>query len=157
MEEGLGPGVEAAVEELSQEEGRAGPAVFGGWGARRFFVDIWGLAESLVPAYTVPPFSVKSLEVEMLERGIVYLVSGALALVFPVTVMCCPGFPGCFPESRPWVLSLGAVVIRSQSACDELCGRGLSRDVHEQCLFWLRDVISVLVGFFNHMMTRKLI
>ncbi len=40
------------------------------------------------------------------------LVSGALALVFPVTVMCCPGFPGCFPESRPWVLSLGAVVIR---------------------------------------------
>ncbi len=34
----------------------------------------------------------------------------ALALVFPV--MCCPGFPGCFPESRPWVLSLGAVVIR---------------------------------------------
>ncbi len=81
----------------------------------------------------------KSLEVEMLERGIVCLVSGALALVFPVMccpgfpgcflergivclvsgalalvfpVMCCPGFPGCFPESRPWVLSLGAVVIR---------------------------------------------
>ncbi len=45
-----------------------------------------------------------------LERGIVCLVSGALALVFPV--MCCPGFPGCFPESRPWVMSLGAVVIR---------------------------------------------
>ncbi len=40
------------------------------------------------------------------------LVTGALALVFPVIVMCCPGFPGCFPESRPWVLSLGAVVIR---------------------------------------------
>ncbi len=37
----------------------------------------------------------------MLERGIVCLVSGALALVFPVTVMCCP-----------WVLSLRAVVIR---------------------------------------------
>ncbi len=32
--------------------GRAEPAVFGGWGARRFLVDIWGLAESLVPAYT---------------------------------------------------------------------------------------------------------
>ncbi len=30
--------------------GRAEPAVFGGCGARRFFVDIWGLAESLVPA-----------------------------------------------------------------------------------------------------------
>ncbi len=38
------------------------------------------------------------------------LVSGALALMFPVTVMCCPGIPGCFPES-PWVLSLGAVVM----------------------------------------------
>ncbi len=25
---------------------------------------------------------------------------------------CCPGFPGCFPESRPWVLSLGPDVIR---------------------------------------------
>ncbi len=32
--------------------GRAEPAVFGGWGGRRFLVDIWGLAESLVPAYT---------------------------------------------------------------------------------------------------------
>ncbi len=32
--------------------GRAEPAVFGGWGARRFLVDIWGRAESLVPAYT---------------------------------------------------------------------------------------------------------
>ncbi len=32
--------------------GRAEPAVFGGWGARRFLVDICGLAESLVPAYT---------------------------------------------------------------------------------------------------------
>ncbi len=39
--------------------GRAEPAVFGGWGARlvfqlkkSFLVDIWGLAESLVPAYT---------------------------------------------------------------------------------------------------------
>ncbi len=37
---------------LTRGGGRAEPAVFGGWGARRFFVDIWGLAESLVPAYT---------------------------------------------------------------------------------------------------------
>ncbi len=55
------------------------------------------------------------------------LVSGALALEFPLTVMCCPGFPGCFPESRPWVLSLGAVCNTSQSACDELCGQGSAR------------------------------
>ncbi len=56
------------------------------------------------------------------------LVSGALALVFPVSVMCCPGFPGCFPESRPWVLSLGAIVIRHSlhvmSSCRFTCGQG---------------------------------
>ncbi len=72
------------------------------------------------PSIQVPPFFVRSLEVEMLERGIVYLVSGALALVFPVTVMCCPGFPGCFPESQS---SLGAeswsCCSTSQSVCDE--------------------------------------
>ncbi len=41
-----------------------------------------------------------------------------------MTVICCPVFPGCFPESRPWVLSLGAVCNTSQSACDDLCGQG---------------------------------
>ena len=59
----------------------------------------------------VPPFSVRSLEVEMLERGIMCPVRGAVSLVFPVAEICCPGFLGCFPESRPWVLSLGAVLI----------------------------------------------
>ncbi len=39
------------------------------------------------PSIQVPPFSVRSLEVEMLERGIVCLVSGALALVLPVAVI----------------------------------------------------------------------
>ncbi len=39
------------------------------------------------------------------------LMSVSLALVFPVAMKCCPGFPGCFPESRPWGLSLGVVVI----------------------------------------------
>ncbi len=33
----------------------------------------------------------------------------SVALVFPVAVKCCPDFPGCFPESRPWVLSLGVL------------------------------------------------
>ncbi len=125
MEEGLGPCVVAAV----GGGGRAEPAVFGGWGARRFLVDICGLAESLVPAYTNSSIFCEKLRsgdagerdrvsgeraysVQVLERGIVCLVSGALALMFPVTVMCCHGIPGCFPESCPWVLSLGAVVIR---------------------------------------------
>ncbi len=40
------------------------------------------------------------------------LVRWALALVSPVAVVCFPVFPGCFPESRPWALSLGAVVVR---------------------------------------------
>ncbi len=123
MEEGLGPGVVAAVGVLSQEEGEMGLQSFVVGGPAVFFVDIWGLAESLVPAYTSSSISVKSLEVEMLERGIVCLVSGALALVFPVTVMCCPGFPGCFPESCPWVLSLGAVVIRHSLHVMRFVGR----------------------------------
>ncbi len=37
------------------------------------------------------------------------LMSMALALVFPVAVKCCPGFPSCNT---------------SQSAWDELCGKG---------------------------------
>ncbi len=48
------------------------------------------------------------------------LVSGALALVFPVAVICCPG---CFPESRPWVLSLGAVVVRHSLSVMSSVGR----------------------------------
>ncbi len=39
------------------------------------------------------------------------LMSMALALVFPVAVKCCPGFPSSFLESLSWMLSLGAVVI----------------------------------------------
>ncbi len=88
MEEGLGPGVVAVVEELSQEEEGelglqslvvVGPTVFllisGGF--QRKSGRVWSQHTP------VPPFSVRSLEVEMLESGIVCLVSGALALVFP--------------------------------------------------------------------------
>ncbi len=59
--------------------GRAEPAVFGGWGARRFLVDI--LQRVWSQHTPIPPFSVKSLEVEMLERGIVCLVSGAMVSI----------------------------------------------------------------------------
>ncbi len=51
------------------------------------------------------------------------LVSGSLALVFPVAVICCPGFPDCFTESRPWVLSLGAVVVRYSRSVMSSVGR----------------------------------
>ncbi len=65
------------------------------------------------------------------------LVRGA---VFPVAEICCSGFPGSFQESRPWVLSLGAVLLWS----------GLSQDgVHEQWLLWLCGIMSVHVGCVN--------
>ncbi len=41
------------------------------------------------------------------------LMSVALTLVFPMDVKCCPAWlPWLFPEICPWVLSLGAVVVR---------------------------------------------
>ncbi len=143
MEDGLGPGVVAAVGELSrEEEGELGLLSLVVVGLAVFLLISGGLQRKSGRVWSqhtpVPPFSVRSLGVEMLERGImclhlrwalvfpvmccpgfpgcflergiVCLVSGALALVFPV--MCCPGFPGCFPESRPWVRSLGPDVIR---------------------------------------------
>ncbi len=53
MEEGLDPCAVAAVGELSQEEaGELSLQSLVVGGARRFLVDIWGLAENLVTAYT---------------------------------------------------------------------------------------------------------
>ncbi len=96
----MGPGVVAAVGKLSQEEeGELGLQSLVVGGAHNFFVDIWGLAANEWESPT-----------KMLEREIMCLMSVALAL--PVAVKCCPGFPGCFPEGRPWLRSLGAVVIR---------------------------------------------
>ncbi len=94
MEEGLGPDVVAAAGELSQEEeGELGPQALVVVGPAVVLVDIWGLAakewESLVPAYISSSISVRSLEVEMLERGIMCLVSGAVALVFLVAEIQC--------------------------------------------------------------------
>lgn len=130
MEEGLGPSIVEAVGELSQEESRAA------WAHRLWW--LWGLPFSFcyLEAYSergrvryqhtpVPPFSMRSLKVKILERGIICLVRWALALLFLVVVICCTGF---LPESLPWVLSLGAVVVhhsrsvmssvdRAQSGC----------------------------------------
>ena len=60
---------------------------------------------------------------EMLERGIMCPVRGAVSLVFPVTVICCPGFPGCFPEGRPWVLSLVSILIHHNLSVRSSVGR----------------------------------
>ncbi len=61
--------------------------------------------ESLVPAFTSSSiFSENLRSGDAGERDTMCLVSRAVALVFLVAKICCPGFPGCFTESRPWVL-----------------------------------------------------
>ncbi len=138
---------------LTAGVGRAGPAVFGGWGARCFFFFyIWGLAakewESLVPAYNSSSIFCEKLR------------SGDVGERDNLSDERCSGSGvagGC--EMLPWLpwlfsrkSSLGA---ESWSCCSTCCR--LSRDVHEQWLFWLHGVISVLVVCVNHMMTLKLI
>ncbi len=123
----MGPGIVAAVGEPSQEEeGELGLQFLVVGGPAVFFVDILGLAakewDSLVPAYTSSSIFCEKLRIGAVgKRDIVSNENGS---VFPVAVECCPGFPGCFPESCPWLLCLGAIVYTSQSACDELCGQG---------------------------------
>ncbi len=120
--------------DLTGGGGRAEPAVFGGWGARRFLVDIWGLAESLVPAYTN-----SSIFCEKLRSG----DAGERDSVSGERGIFCPGAGerdsvsgergsssgvsgDCDVFSRK--SSLGAeswsCCDTSQSACDELCGQG---------------------------------
>ncbi len=72
---------------------------------------------------SVPQFSVKSLKVEMLERGIMCLVRWALPLVFPVTVMCCHWLPRLFSRKSSLGAESWSCCNTSQSACDELCGQ----------------------------------
>ncbi len=98
--------------ELSQEEAGELSLRLGGWGARRFLVDICGLAESLVPAYTNSSIFCEKLRSG--DAGERDSVSGERGSSSDVSGDCnvLSGIPGCFPESRPWVLSLGAVVIR---------------------------------------------
>ncbi len=124
----MGPGVVAAGwRALTGEGGRAWPAVFGGLGARRFLVDILGLAakewESLVPAYTSSSiFCEKLRSGDVGERDNVSdeRVSGS----------CVSG--GCEILSwLPWLFSRKLSLVAeswsccntSQSVCDELCGQ----------------------------------
>ncbi len=77
-----------------------------------FFHYIWGLAakewESLVPAYTSS--SIFSEKLRSGDFGEIYNLSDERGSGVPVAVKCCSGFPGCFPESRPWLLSFGACI-----------------------------------------------
>ncbi len=104
--------------------GRAEPAVFGGWGARRFLVDICGLAESLVPAYTNSSIFCEKLRSG--DAGERDRVSGERGSSSDVSGDC--NVLSWHPRLFSRKLSLGAeswsCCDTSQSACDELCGQG---------------------------------
>ncbi len=122
----MGPGIVATFEELSQKEANElGPRALVVVGPDFFFFDIWGLAvkewESLVPAYTSSSIFCKKLRSG--DAGERNNVSGERGSGFPVAVICCPGFSGCFPESHPWVLSLGAVVVHHSLSVMSSVGR----------------------------------
>jgi len=78
----------------------------------------------LIPVFQ---FSLRSTEVDMLERAITCLRRGAVALVLSEAVICCPGFPRYFPESCPWELNLGAVLICPGLSVVSYVGRALLR------------------------------
>ncbi len=121
--------------------GRAEPAVFGGWGARRFLVDIWGLAESLVPAYTNSSIFCEKLrsgdagERDSVsgERGIFCpgagerdSVSGERGSSSGVSGDCdvLSWLPRLFSRKSSLGAESWSCWDTSQSACDELCGQG---------------------------------
>ncbi len=92
MEDGFGPGVVAAVGELSQEEeGELGLLSLVVVGLDVFLLISGGLQRKSGRVWSqhtpVPPFSVRSLGVEMMKRGIMCRVRWALALVFLVAVI----------------------------------------------------------------------
>ncbi len=121
--------------------GRAEPAVFRGWGARRFLVDIWGLAESLVPAYTNSSIFCEKLrsgdagERDSVsgERGIFCpgagerdSVSGERGSSSGVSGDCdvLSWLPRLFSRKSSLGAESWSCCDTSQSACDELCGQG---------------------------------
>ncbi len=121
--------------------GRAEPAVFGGWGARSFLVDIWGLAESLVPAYTNSSIFCEKLrsgdagERDSVsgERGIFCpgagerdSVSGEQGSSSGVSGDCdvLSWLPRLFSRKSSLGAESWSCCDTSQSACDELCGQG---------------------------------
>ncbi len=68
------------------------------------------------PSIQVPPFFVRSLEVEMLERGIVCLVSGTLALV---AVILLSWLPWLFSRKSSLGAESWSYCSTSQPVCDE--------------------------------------
>jgi len=109
----VSPGAVAEADELSQEEeeGKLGSQALVVVGPTVFWLTFGFLQQKsgIVGFQQTPvfPFSLRSTEVEMLERGITCLGRGVSS--FSEAVICCPGFPRCFPESRPWELNLSVV------------------------------------------------
>ncbi len=136
---------------LTGEGGGAEPAVFGGWGARRFLVDIWGVAESLVPAYTNSSIFCEKLrsgdagdrDSVSGERGSSSGVSGDVLSWLPrlfsgerdsvsgergsssgVSSDVLSWLPRLFSRKSSLGAESWSCCNTSQSACDELCGQG---------------------------------
>ncbi len=93
-------------------------------GARRFFVDIWGLAESLVPAYTSSSIFCEKLRSG--DAGERDSVSGERGSSSGVSGDCdvLSWLPRLFSRKSSLGVESWSCCNMSQSACDELCGRG---------------------------------
>ncbi len=134
MEEGLGPGIVAAVEELSQEEeDELGPQALVVVVPAVFLVDIWGLAakewESFVPAYTSSSiFCEKLRSGDAGERDSVSGKRGSGSGVSGGCDMLC-WLPWLFSRKLSLSAESWSCCSSSQSVCDELCGQGSARIV----------------------------
>ncbi len=102
--------------------GRAEPAVFGGWGARRYLVDIWGLAECLVPAYTNSSIFCEKLRSG--DAGERDSVSGERGSSSGVSGDVLSWLPRLFSRKSSLGAESRSCCNTSRSACDELCGQG---------------------------------
>ncbi len=121
MEEGLGPGVEAAARELSQEEGELSLQSLVVGGPTVFLADIWGLAESLVPAYTNSSIFCEKLRSG--DAGERDRVSGERGSCSGVSGDCdvLSWLPRLFSRKSSLGAESWSCCNTSQSACDELC------------------------------------
>ncbi len=136
--------------------GRAEPAVFGGWGARRFLVDIWGLAESLVPAYTNSSIFCEKLRSG--DAGERDSVSGERGSSSGVSGDCdvLSWLPRLFSRKSSLGVESWSCCNTSQSACDELCGQGSGGMSMSSACFGC-VALSVSLWDSSTTMTRKLI
>ncbi len=126
VEESLGPGIGQCLKSFHRRRWMSwAHGLWWLWGLTFFCFWYLGTCSKrvgeFVPAYTSSSIFCKKLRSG--DAGERNNVSGERGSGFPVAVICCPGFSGCFPESHPWVLSLGAVVVRHSLSVMSSVGR----------------------------------